>query len=459
MERDIAWNGYSDQDKQQLEQLSRGYRAFLDAGKTERECVQETVKLARAKDYEELSAYLAAGKPLTPGAKLYSVLMGKTVLLFQLGSRPLTEGLNILGAHLDAPRLDIKQNPLYEDGGQAYLDTHYYGGIKKYQWVTIPLAIHGVVAKKDGSLVDIRIGENEEDPVFCITDLLVHLAGEQQEKVAAKVIPGEDLDLLIGSMPLADTEKDAVKANILAIIREQYGLEEEDFLSAELEVVPAGRAREAGFDRSMILAYGHDDRSCAFASLVAMLEAERPQRTCCCVLVDKEEIGSVGATGAQSAFFENTLAELMIAKGEFSELNFRRCLAASRMLSSDVSAAFDPLYASYYDKRNSAFLGRGIVISKFSGVRGKAGANDANAEYLGLIRRIMDENGVYFQTAELGKVDSGGGGTIAYVLAHYGMDVVDCGLPVLSMHAPWELVSKADLYESKKCYAAFLQHA
>ncbi|NLF79772.1 MAG: aminopeptidase, partial [Clostridia bacterium] len=364
MERKIAWNGYDEQEKQQLEQLSRGYRAFLDAGKTERECVKEAVRLARTEGYEELSAYVAAGKQLTPGAKIYSVLMGKTVLLFHLGCRPLAEGLNILGAHLDAPRLDVKQNPLYEDGGQAYLDTHYYGGIKKYQWVTIPLAIHGVVAKKDGSLVEISIGENEQDPVFCITDLLVHLAGEQQEKIAAKVIPGEDLDLLIGSIPLADTEKDAVKANILALLQEQYGIEEEDFLSAELEVVPAGRAREAGFDRSMILAYGHDDRSCAYASLIAMLEEEQPERTCCCVLVDKEEIGSVGATGAQSAFFENTLAELMIAKGEYSELGFRRCLAASRMLSSDVSAAFDPLYASYYDKRNSAFLGRGIVISK-----------------------------------------------------------------------------------------------
>jgi aspartyl aminopeptidase len=457
MERKAAWTSYSDEEKHQLEQLSRGYCAFLDAGKTERECVSEAVAMAKAVGYEDFSDYIAADKPLKPGTKLYSVLMGKTVLLFNLGSRPLEEGMNILGAHLDSPRLDIKQNPLYEDGGQAYLDTHYYGGIKKYQWVTIPLALHGVVAKKDGSLVDIRIGEQDNDPVFCITDLLVHLAGEQQEKVAAKFIPGEDLDLLIGNVPLADTEKDAVKANILAIIKEQYGLEEEDFLSAELEVVPAGRAREAGLDRSMLLAYGHDDRSCAYASLIAMLEEQSPTRTCCCVLVDKEEIGSIGATGAQSAFFENTIVELMMAGGEFSELKLRRCLAASRMLSSDVSSAFDPLYASYYDKRNSAFLGRGIVISKFSGVRGKAGANDANAEYLGLIRKIMDDNGVFYQTAELGKVDSGGGGTIAYVLAHYGMEVVDCGLPVLSMHSPWELISKADLYESKKCYAAFLK--
>ena len=385
--------------------------------------------------------------------------MNKTIVLFQLGTRPMTEGMNILGAHIDSPRLDVKQNPLYEDSDFSLLDTHYYGGVKKYQWVALPLAIHGVVVKKDGTTVEINVGENEDDPVFFISDLLIHLAGEQMEKKASKVIEGEALDIIVGSKPLADEEKDAVKAGILKILSESYGIEEEDFLSAELEVVPAGKTREAGFDRSMILGYGQDDRVCAYTSLKAMLEIGQTDRTACCILVDKEEIGSVGATGMQSRFFENTVAELLDLCGEYSELNLRRCLAASNMLSSDVSAAFDPSYASAFEKKNSAFFGRGMVFNKFTGSRGKSGSNDANAEYVAHIRSIMDEAGVAYQTAELGKVDVGGGGTIAYILALYGMNVIDCGVAVLSMHAPWEATSKADVYETKCGYVAFLEKA
>lgn len=381
--------------------------------------------------------------------------------MYQIGKKPMKEGMNILGAHIDSPRLDVKQNPVYEDSSIAYLDTHYYGGVKKYQWVAIPLSLHGVVVKKDGTTVEINVGDNEDDPVFFISDLLVHLAGEQMEKKAAKVIEGEALDLIVGNIPVKDKDKDAVTAGVLNILKESYGIEEQDFLSAELEIVPAGKAREAGFDRSMILAYGQDDRVCAYTSARAVLEVagEVTDRTACCILVDKEEIGSVGATGMQSRFFENMTAELMELMGEYSELNLRRCLSNSTMLSSDVSAGYDPSYASCFEKKNSAFMGDGMVFNKFTGVRGKSGSNDANAEYMAHIREIMDSSDVVFQTAELGKVDVGGGGTIAYIMALYGMNVIDCGVAVLNMHAPWEATSKADVYETKRGYVAFLKKA
>ena len=385
--------------------------------------------------------------------------MDKAIVLFNIGKKPLEDGMNILGAHIDSPRLDIKQNPLYEKGGLAYFDTHYYGGIKKYQWVTLPLAIHGVIAKKDGSLINLSIGEKDGDPVFCVTDLLVHLAQKQQELKANKVIDGEDLDVLIGSIPLDDKDKEAVSKKIMSILQATYDFTEEDLLSAELEVVPAGKARDAGFDRSMIMAYGQDDRVCSYTSLVAMLEADKVDKTTCCLLVDKEEIGSVGATGMQSKFFENMTAEMMELLGDSSALKLRRCLAKSKMLSSDVSAGFDPLYESVFDKKNVAYLGKGIVFNKFTGSRGKSGSNDANPEYFAQIRKILDENKIAYQTAELGKVDVGGGGTIAYIMSLYGMEVIDCGVAVLNMHAPWEITSKADLYEVKKGYVAFLQQA
>lgn len=453
------WKEYDEITSAKVDALAKGYMEFLDNGKTERECVDTIVNQIEAAGYRELPELVKEGKKLSAGDKVYAVLMNKMVVMFQMGTKPMTAGLNILGAHIDSPRLDIKQNPLYEDSDFALLDTHYYGGIKKYQWVALPLALHGVVAKKDGSIVEINIGENDDDPVFFISDLLVHLSGEQMEKKAAKVVEGEALDLIVGSKPLAGEEKEAVKAGVLKLLADNYGIEEEDFLSAELEVVPAGKAREAGFDRSMVLGYGQDDRVCAYTSLMAMLEIGQTERTACCILVDKEEIGSVGATGMQSRFFENTVAEVMELAGEYSELNVRRCLAASNMLSSDVSAAFDPSYASCFEKKNAAFFGRGMVFNKFTGARGKSGSNDANAEYVAHIRAIMDEAGVTFQTAELGKVDVGGGGTIAYILALYGMNVIDCGVAVLSMHAPWEATSKADIYETKCGYVAFLEKA
>lgn len=457
MERKSVWNSYNKKQLAELEKLNKNYRAFLDRGKTERECVRETVRLAKEAGYRDLQDVIKKGETLSAGDKVYSVCMGKAVVLFLVGSEKIEQGMNILGAHVDSPRLDLKQNPLYEDTELAYLDTHYYGGIKKYQWVTLPLAIHGVVAKKDGSVVDITIGEEEDDPVFCITDLLVHLSAEQMKKEAARVVEGEALNLLVGNIPLADTEKDAVKANVLALLKEKYEIGEDDFLSAELEVVPAGRARECGLDRSMLLAYGHDDRVCAYTSLAALLETKKVKRTACCILVDKEEIGSVGATGMQSRFFENTVAELLNCMGDYSELKLRRVLTNSRMLSSDVSAAFDPEYASAFEKKNSAYFSRGIVFNKYTGSRGKSGSNDANAEYMAQLRATLEKHGVAFQTAELGKVDFGGGGTIAYILALYGMQVIDCGVAVLNMHAPWEIVSKADVYEAKKCYRAFLE--
>ena len=459
MERKNAWKTYDDKALKELDELSVGYRDFLDNGKTERECVKQIIKSAKAFGYVSLSDMIESGKTLKAGDKVYNICMDKTVALFNIGELPLEKGINILGAHIDSPRMDIKQNPLYEKGDFAYLDTHYYGGIKKYQWVTLPLAIHGVVVKKDGKVIDISIGEKEDDPVFCVTDLLIHLAGEQMEKKANKVIEGEYLDILFGSIPLKDEEKDAFKKNVLNIIKDNYDMEEEDFISAELEVVPAGKSREAGVDRSMIMSYGQDDRVCAFTSLKAMLEVDGVKKTTCCLLTDKEEIGSVGATGMQSRFFENSVAEILNLLGDYSDIKLRRCLAASRMLSSDVNAGYDPLFDSAFDKNNASYLGRGVVFSKFTGSRGKSGSNDANAEYLADIRKIMDDNDICFQTAELGKVDVGGGGTIAYILSLYGMEVIDCGVAVLNMHAPWEVTSKADIYEAYKCYKAFLKEA
>lgn len=462
MKTENAWEKYTKTQLEEVDALSKAYRAFLNHGKTERECVKQIVERAKEAGYKELSELIKEGKTCKPGDKVYAVNMEKAVILFQVGSEPLENGMNILGAHIDSPRLDVKQNPLYEDGDFAFLDTHYYGGIKKYQWVTIPLAIHGVVVKKNGEKIIINIGEKEDDPVFFISDLLVHLAAEQLEKKASKVIEGEALDIIIGNRPLQeekdDAKKEKVQAFTLKLLEEQYGIEEKDFLSAELEIVPAGEAREAGLDRSMVLGYGQDDRVCAFSSLEAILEVQDLSRTGCCILVDKEEIGSVGATGMQSRFFENAVAELLaLTAGSYNDLILRRCLANSRMLSSDVSSAFDPTYAASFDKKNVAYLGHGMVFNKFTGARGKSGSNDANAEYLGFIRKVMDDAGVTFQTAELGKVDLGGGGTIAYILSLYGMNVIDCGVPVLNMHAPHEATSKADLYEAKCGYKAFLK--
>lgn len=459
MERKNAWNTYGKREISELEELNSNYIDFLSDCKTERECVKETVRQAREKGYKSLEEVIEKGQPLKQGDKVYSVCMNKTVELFNIGKIPMEQGMNILGAHIDSPRMDIKQNPLYESNNMAYLDTHYYGGIKKYQWVTLPLAIHGVVVKKDGTKVEVNIGEKDTDPVFCVTDLLIHLAGQQMEKNAAKVIEGENLDILVGSIPLEDKEKDAVKEGIIGILKNTYEMEEEDFMSAELEVVPAGRAREMGFDRSMIMAYGQDDKVCAYTSLVAMLETDKIDKTACCLLVDKEEIGSVGATGMQSKFFENTVAELLNLNGDYNELKLKRCLAHSRMLSSDVNAAFDPLYSDVFKNNSSSFLGSGVVFNKFTGSRGKSGSNDANAEYLAVLRNIMDNHNVHFQMSELGKVDAGGGGTIAYIMSLYGMEVIDCGVAVLNMHAPWEVTSKADIYETYKCYKAFLKNA
>ena len=459
MERKNAWKTYDEAQLTALNTLCADYKAFLDKGKTERECVVEAVKQARAHGYFDLEDAMKQGRTLKAGDKVYHVCMDKTIALYHIGKAPIENGMNILGAHIDSPRIDIKQNPLYEDNDFAMLDTHYYGGIKKYQWVTLPLAMHGVIVKKDGTIVNVVIGEDDNDPVLGISDLLVHLSQEQMQKTAAKVIDGEDLNIIIGSMPLKDEEKEAVKANAMKLIADKYGVDEEDFLSAELEIVPAGKARDFGLDRSMIIAYGQDDRVCAYTSLAAMLELDGEiEKTCCCLLVDKEEIGSVGATGMSSMFFENSVAELMNLMGDYSELKLRRALRNCKMLSSDVSAAFDPTYASAFEKKNSAFFGRGVVFNKFTGSRGKSGSNDANAEFVAEVRRVMDDSGVMFQTAELGRVDLGGGGTIAYISAKYGMQVIDSGVAVLSIHAPWEITSKADVYEAKKCYAAFLMN-
>ena len=482
MERDVAWNKYDEADLEALEHLAAEYIDFISDNKTERECTAAAIKLAQERGYQSLADAVGEGRTLKPGDKVWAQEKGKALILMQLGEEPLAAGLNILGAHIDSPRLDIKQNPLYEANDFAFLDTHYYGGIKHYQWVTVPLALHGVVAKTDGTVVDVLVGEDPDDPVFCVTDLLIHLANEQMDKKAAKVVEGEALDLLIGNRPLvvdgaapseakesachgqdagAETLKEPVKAFVLKLLADKYDMSEEDFLSAELEVVPAGRARDLGFDRSMVIGYGQDDRVCAFTSLMAQLavaDATLP-KTSVCVLVDKEEIGSVGATGMTSRFFENTVAEVMELAGEGGALPLRRGLAASSMLSSDVSAGFDPAYASVFEAKNSAYLGRGLVFNKYTGARGKSGSNDASAEYVARIRRVMEGAGVSFQTAELGRVDAGGGGTIAYIPAEYGMDVIDSGVAVLSMHSPWEVSSKADIYEAFKGYEAFLKNA
>ena len=456
MERTVAWTKYNKTELRKLETVSKEYRAFLDAGKTERECVNGAIRLATAAGYRDLKAIIANNETLKAGDRVYADCMGKAIMLFIIGKNPMENGFNIIGAHIDSPRMDLKQNPLYEDTGIAYLDTHYYGGIKKSQWVTLPLALHGVVAKKDGSIVNFVVGEDDGDPVFCISDLLIHLSAEQMQKKAAEVIGGEDLNVIIGGIPLKDEEKEPVKVNILKIL-EQYGIEEDDFLSAEIEVVPAGKCRELGLDRSMILGYGHDDRVCAFAQIKAMLDIKNvPEATCCCILADKEEIGSVGATGMHAKYFENTVAEVMNLTGEYSELKLRRALTNAHMLSCDVSAGYDPNFAGVFEKKNSAFLGQGVCFNKYTGARGKSGSNDANAEYMAKLRKWMEDNKVRYQTAELGKVDVGGGGTIAYICAEYGMEVIDSGVAVLSMHAPWEIISKADLFEAFKAYKAFL---
>lgn len=465
MKKDNLWLSYTEDDKKNVNEICDRYKRCLDHGKTERECVALVVEMAKEKGYKELYGAIEKGEAVKAGDKFYAVQMDKSIVLFQIGKRPLSAGMNILGAHIDSPRIDIKQNPLYEKDGFAYFDTHYYGGIKKYQWTTIPMAIHGVIAKKDGTVVRVSIGEEDDDPVFVITDLLVHLAGEQMTKKATEVVAGENLDLLIGNCPIEQSgefeneEKEALRANVLKILSDTYGVEEEDFLSAELEIVPAGRARDLGFDRSMILAYGHDDRVCAFTSVFALLDmAEKiTDATLCCLLVDKEEIGNVGATGMESRFFENTVAELVAAAERDSQLLVRRALANSRMLSSDVSAGYDPLYASVFEKNNAAFLAKGLAFNKYTGSRGKRGSSDANAEYVAEIRKIMDDADVAYQFSELGKVDAGGGGTIAHVMAEYGMNVIDSGVSVMNMHAPYEVVSKADVYEAVRGYTAFLE--
>lgn len=465
MERPNAWKDYTAEQLDELHYLCEGYKAYISDNKTERECCAAAVSLAEEAGYVDLAAKIAAGEALKPGDKVYAVNRGKALMLVNMGTNPLEQGVNILGAHIDSPRLDVKQNPLEEKSDLLTLDTHYYGGIKKYQWVTVPLAIHGVIAKKDGTVVPVAVGEDPEDPVFCVSDLLIHLAGEQLTKEASKVIEGEMLDVLVGGRPVCVKEgeepedKDLVKRGVLAILEEQLGIDEEDLLSAELEVVPAGAARDLGFDRSMILGYGQDDRSCAYTSLVAQLDVKEVKRTSVCLLVDKEEIGSVGATGMRSRFFEDTLAEVLELAGVHGELALRRCLRESDMLSSDVSAGYDPTFASAFEAKNASYLGRGLTFNKFTGGRGKSGSNDADAEYVAKVRRVMDEGGVHFQTAELGRVDVGGGGTIAYILALYGMSVIDCGVPVLSMHSPWEITSKADIYEAYRGYCSFLRLA
>ncbi len=460
MERKNAWAKVDEAGMEKIEAFARRYCAFLDHGKTERECVAQAVKAAQDAGFMDLRQATKEGRQLVAGDRVYVNWMNKSFMSFIVGREPLETGMNILGAHIDSPRLDVKQNPLYEEADLAYLDTHYYGGIKKYQWVAQPLALHGVLCKKDGSTVTVAIGEEADDPVFYITDLLPHLAQEQMTKTAAKVIEGEDLNLIIGGMPVktGDEDKASVTAGVLAILKDRYGVEEEDFLSAELEIVPAGKARDVGFDRSMIASYGHDDRVCAFPSMQAVLDFEGvPTYTACAILTDKEEIGSVGATGMNSRFFENVVAEFADLAGAKGDLALRRVLANSRMLSSDVSSGFDPNFASAFEKKNTAFLGRGVCFNKYTGSRGKSGSNDANAEYIAQLRRILDDADVSFQTCELGRVDLGGGGTIAYMCAKYGMNVIDAGVAVLSMHAPYEVISKVDLYEAYRCYCTFLR--
>ncbi|MFW2488139.1 aminopeptidase [Clostridium chromiireducens] len=453
------WNKYNAKQVKDIFKFCDEYKDFMSKCKTERECIKEVIRLAKAEGYMDIEEIINENKKLQPGDKVYSNNKGKAIALFIIGNEPMEKGLKILGAHVDSPRLDLKQNPLYEDSELALLDTHYYGGIKKYQWVTLPLALHGVVAKKDGSLIDITIGEEENDPVVGISDLLIHLAGDQMGKKADKVVEGEDLNVLVGSMPLKGSDKKSVKANILKILKDKYDFDEEDFLSAEIEIVPAGKARDYGLDRSMVMAYGHDDRVCSYTSLMAMFQIQDVDKTCCCLLVDKEEVGSIGATGMHSRFFENIVAEIIDKVEGYNDLKLRRCLTNSKMLSSDVSAAFDPNYPSVMEKKNAAFFGRGMVFNKYTGARGKSGSNDASAEYMAELRNIMEKHDVSIQTAELGKVDQGGGGTIAYILAQYNMEVIDCGVALHNMHSPWEVASKVDIYETMKGYKAFLIEA
>ena len=456
MYRKNAWDILNKDESARMEAFAAAYRDFLDKGKTERECVNEAVKLAEAKGFADMMT----AKSLKAGDRVYRNWMGKSILLFVVGSGDITAGMNILGAHIDSPRVDVKQNPLYEDEGFGYLDTHYYGGIKKYQWVTQPMALHGVWVKKDGTKVEIAIGDEADDPVFCFSDLLIHLSGDQMGQPASKVIDGEALNLIIGHRPASGEEKDAIKTGLKNLLKDKYGIEEEDFLSAELEIVPAGKCRELGFDRSLLLGYGHDDRVCAYPSMAAVLDYEgTPERTLCAVLTDKEEIGSVGATGMNSLYFENTVAELIVALGVNDPLALRRTLQNSLMLSSDVSAGFDPNFAGVFERKNAAFLGKGVCFNKYTGRGGKSGASDANPEFIAQLRRILDDAGVCWQTSEIGKVDAGGGGTIAFTCAKYGMNVIDCGVPVLSMHAPYEIVSKADLWQEYRCYCEFLKAA
>lgn len=473
MKRESVWKKYTDQELITLEKLAEDYKAFISENKTERECCKTAVELAEKHGYVSLQKLIGEGKKLTAGSKVWAASQNKAVILVHVGTSPLETGMNILGAHIDSPRLDLKQNPLYEKDGFTLLDTHYYGGIKNYQWVALPLALHGVVAKKDGTTIDIVIGEDDSDPVFCVSDLLPHLGAKQLDKKGREVVEGEDLDILVGNRFAAEEEaeeensknaedaSEAVKAFTLKLLEEKYDITEEDFLSAEIEVVPAGKARDLGFDRSMVLGYGQDDRVCAYTSLVAQLALADStiEKTAICVLVDKEEIGSVGASGMESLFFENTIAEIMELAGEGGMVKLRRALAASSMLSSDVSAGVDPAYGSVFEAKNSAYLGKGLVFNKYTGARGKSGSNDARAEYMARIRRVMDDADVAFQTAELGRVDAGGGGTIAFIPARYGMDVIDSGVAVLSMHSPWEATSKADIYEARRGYEAFLRNA
>ena len=463
MKKQSAWKKYNKEDLEKLNNICEDYKKFLTVSKTEREATKEIIRRAEEKGYKNLDDYIKNNVEIRPGDKIYVNNKGKAVALFHIGTRPITEGMNILGAHIDSPRIDLKANPIYESDGFVYFDTHYYGGIKKYHWVTLPLALHGVIVKKNGEKVEISIGEDKDDPVVGITDLLPHLAGEQMKKESSKLIEGEDLDILIGNKPMEIQEekeaKEEVKSNILALLKEKYDIEEEDFLSAEIEAVPAGAARDFGLDRSMIMSYGQDDRVCAYTSLEAFLEVEETEKTLSCILVDKEEIGSVGATGMESHFFDNAIAEICVLMNENSPVAVRRVLNHSKMLSSDVNAAYDPLYKSVMDKKNSSEFGLGVVFCKFTGSRGKSGSNDANAEYIAELRKIMDDANVSFQISELGKVDIGGGGTIAYILANYNVEVIDCGVGVLSMHAPWEVTSKADIYEAYRGYIAFLKKA
>lgn len=457
--RENAWKKYDEEGLKKVFDYCEGYKKYISDCKTERECVTEAIRIAESYGYRNLDDVIKNNETLSCGDKVYANNMGKSLALFLIGEEPMSNGFNILGAHVDSPRLDLKQNPLYEDKEFAMLDTHYYGGIKKYQWVTLPLALHGVVVKKDGTVININIGEDENDPVVGISDLLVHLSADQMGKKASNVIEGEDLNVTVGNMPLKDTEKDAVKVNIVKLLKDKYDIEEDDFVSAEIEVVPAGKARDYGLDRSMVMGYGHDDRICAYTSLMAQMETESVKRTAITLLVDKEEVGSIGATGQHSRFFENTVAEVMDRANEYSELNVRRALKNSKMLSSDVSAAVDPNYASVNEEKNAAFMGHGLVFNKYTGSRGKSGCNDANAEYMAQLRNIMDSENVTYQTSELGKVDQGGGGTIAYILAQYNMDVIDSGIALHNMHAPWEIASKIDIWEATNGYKAFLKHA